>query len=515
MHGFSRFNEDAQRDAQRVSAVPAGPRLNIAQWSRIPAAARPLVDPRDITVGIVHLGLGAFHRAHQAVYTEGAMSASGSVTWGICAASLRTRTVVDELEPQDGLYTVVERGPSTAFRVLAPIRETLFAAQQQDQLIARIAAPSTHVVTVTVTEKGYRHDPVTRRLDFWDVEIQADAAGRPPHTVVGYLVSGLQERRRQDAGPLTVVCCDNLTSNGATLRGLVDDFCSLLPSDNQTALQQWIEESVTFPSTVVDRITPATTAGDRSDVANYLGLDDEGAVVAEPFSQWVLEDNFVAARPAWERAGGIFTSDVTPYESLKLRLLNGSHSALAYLGLLAGFEYVSEFIDVDGVPAFVRALMGEAAATVSPPSSIDVNAYEQRLLQRFANPGLRHRLAQIAIDGSQKLPLRLLATARDARAAGVEPTQSVLGIAAWMRYVTAGHDDAGRPLVVEDPLASRVADAVGEVGDPATIVERLLSLGEMFGDLGDDVTLRNLLVAALAELTGAGALAALRNATVA
>jgi fructuronate reductase len=493
--------------------VPARPRLNIAQWSRIPAAARPLVDPRDLTVGIVHLGLGAFHRAHQAVYTEGAMSASGSVAWGICAASLRSRTVVDELEPQDGLYTVVERGPATAFRVLAPIRETLFAAQQQDQLIARIAAPSTYVVTMTVTEKGYRHDPVTRRLDFWDVEIQADAAGRPPQTVVGYLVRGLLERRRRDAGPLTVVCCDNLTSNGATLRGLVDDFCSLLPAADQPALRSWIAESVAFPSTVVDRITPATTAADRSDVASSLGLDDEGAVVAEPFSQWVLEDNFAAARPAWERAGAIFTSDVTPYESLKLRLLNGSHSALAYLGLLAGFEYVSEFIDVDGVAAFVRALMGEAAATVSGLSSVDVDAYKQQLLQRFANPGVRHRLAQIAIDGSQKLPPRLVATVRDARAGGVEPTGSVLGIAAWMRYVTAGRDDAGRPLVVDDPLASRIADAVGQAGNPVAIVERLLGITEMFGDLGDDVELRESLVAALAELTSAGALAALRNVT--
>ena len=205
-------------------------------------------------------------------------------------------------------------------------------------------------MTVTVTEKGYRHDPVTRRLDLTDAEIRADAAGRPPVTVVGQLVRAMQARQRSNAGPLTVVCCDNLPSNGATLRGLVDDFCSLLPrAQTNRALRSWIDESVTFPSTVVDRITPATTAADRSDVANYLGLDDEGAVVTEPFSQWVFEDNFAAARPAWESAGAVFTSDVSPYESLKLRLLNGSHSALAYLGLLAGYEYVAEFIGVDGV----------------------------------------------------------------------------------------------------------------------------------------------------------------------
>lgn len=364
----------------------ARPRLSVAQWSQIPVAARPLVDPRDLTVGIVHLGLGAFHRAHQAVYTERAMSTSGTTTWGICAASLRHRTVIDELEPQNGLYTVVERGPSTAFRVAAPIRELLYAAQQQDLLISRLAAPATHVVTVTVTEKGYRHDPITRRLDFWDVEIQADAAGRPPHTVVGHLVRGLQARQRHDGSPVTVVCCDNLTNNGTTLRGLVDDFCSILPPAEQSAMRQWINDFVSFPSTVVDRITPATTAADRSDVANYLGMDDEGAVVTEPFSQWVLEDNFVAARPPWEKAGAIFTDDVAPYEALKLRLLNGSHSALAYLGLLAGYEYIAEFIGVEGVVAFVRKLMGEAAATVSAPSGVDVDDYEQRLVQRFANP---------------------------------------------------------------------------------------------------------------------------------
>jgi fructuronate reductase len=487
----------------------------MAQWSYIPAAARPLVDPRDLTVGIVHLGLGAFHRAHQAVYTERAMSASGTTQWGICAAAQRSRTVLDELEPQDGLYTVVERGPTTGFRVFAPIRELLFAASQPDVLTSRIAAASTHVVTVTVTEKGYRHDPVTRRLDLTDEQIRADAAGRPPVTVVGQLVRAMQARHRNNVGPLTVVCCDNLTSNGATLRGLVDDFCSLLPVGDQPVLRSWIDDFVTFPSTVVDRITPATTRADRSEVGDYLGLDDEGAVITEPFSQWVLEDSFAAARPAWESAGAIFTSDVLPYESLKLRLLNGSHSALAYLGLLAGYEYVAEFVEVDGVAAFVRALMGEAAATVSAPSSVDVDDYEQQLLRRFANPGLRHRLAQIAIDGSQKLPPRLVATVRDARAAGVEPVASVLGLAAWMRYVTARHDDAGRQLVIDDPLASRIAEVVGQAGDPVTIVERLLSIAEIFGDLAADAVLRGLLAETLAELTRGGALAAVRNATVA
>ena len=513
--GSSRADEPARCDSWRVSSVPTvpiRPRLSMAQWSRIPVAARPLVDPRDLTIGIVHLGLGAFHRAHQAVYTERAMSASGTTQWGICAVAQRSRRVLDELQAQDGLYTVVERGRSTSFRVFAPIRELVFAALEADLLTSRIAAPSTHVVTVTVTEKGYRHDPVTGRLDLTDSDIQADAAGRPPVTVVGQLVRAMQVRQRNNSGPLTVVCCDNLPSNGVMLHGLVDEFCSLVPTADRSTLQSWIEEFVTFPSTVVDRITPATTATDRNDVANLLGLDDEGAVITEPFSQWVLEDKFAAARPAWESAGAVLTSDVSPYESLKLRLLNGSHSALAYLGLLAGYDYIAEFMAVDGVATFVRLLMREAATTVSVPSSVDVDEYEQQLVQRFANPGLRHRLAQIAIDGSQKLPPRLVATVRDASAAGVEPIANVLGIAAWMRYVTAGRDDAGRPLAIDDPLALRIADAVGRPSDPATVVERLLGITEMFGDLADDVALRGLLVGALTQLTRGGALNALRNA---
>jgi fructuronate reductase len=489
------------------------PRLSIAQWDHIPAAAKPEVDPRQLTVGIVHLGLGAFHRAHQAVYTERAMAASGETRWGSCGVTQRSRAVLDDLAPQDGLYTVVERGATTAFRVRAPLREMLFARGHEAVLIERIAAPSTHVVTLTVTEKGYRHDPGTRRLNTRDEQIQADASGRPPVTVVGQLVRGLQARYRSNGAPLTVVCCDNLTDNGSTLRGLVSDFCGLLPPGEQPALVSWIASNVTFPSTVVDRIVPATTAIDRSDVASFLGMDDEGPVVTEPFSQWVLHDNFAAPRPAWERAGAIFTNDVAPYEALKLRLLNGSHSALAYLGLLAGYEYVDEFLEVDAVMAYVFALMAETIATLTVPAGFDVKVYEQQLVDRFANRGLHHRLAQIATDGSQKLPLRLVGTVNELRALGSEPTLNVLAVAAWMRLVSARHDDAGRILQVDDPLAQRIAAELVGATEPAAVVDRLLGLTEVFGDLGDDATLRGLLVRALEELTRGGALAAVRNAS--
>jgi fructuronate reductase len=483
------------------------PRLSIAHWDQIPAAAKPEVDPRDLTVGIVHLGLGAFHRAHQAVYTERAMAASGESRWGICGVSQRSRSVIDDLQPQAGLYTVVERASSSDYRVRAPLRELLFA--RDAALMQWLAAPSTHVVSLTVTEKGYRHDPATRRLNVDDEEILADAGGRPAATVVGQLVRGLQARYRDSGAPLTVVCCDNLTANGATLRGLVGDFCALLPSDEQSGFVAWIADSIRFPSTVVDRIVPATTAIDRSDVANFLGLDDEGAVVTEPFSQWVIEDDFAAARPGWELAGAIFTDDVAPYEALKLRLLNGSHSAIAYLGLLAGYEYVAEF--VEGNAAYVRALMAEALGSLTVPAGFDVEAYQEQLVERFANQALRHRLAQIATDGSQKLPLRLVGTISQLRAAGGQPVLSVLAVAAWMRLVSARRDDKGRSLRLDDPLELRIVEALGDSAEPAIVVERLLGLHEVFGDLGDDAVLRNLLVAALAELTVGGALATLRN----
>jgi fructuronate reductase len=487
-------------------------RLSIAQWDRIPVAARPPIDPRDLGVGIVHLGLGAFHRAHQAVYTQIAMSVAAETEWAICGVSQRTRRVLDDLEPQDGLYTVLERGPSTACRVLVPLRRLLFAREEQAALLEAIAATATRIITLTVTEKAYRHDPATGRLKASDKQIQLDVAGRPPLTVVGQLVRGLQQRHRDHGAPLTVVCCDNLTNNGATLRSLVTDFCAMLPKSEGRALAEWIADTIAFPSTMVDRIVPATTTTDLLEVRELLDLSDQGAVVAEPFSQWVIEDNFAAARPAWERAGAIFTSDVAPYEAMKLRLLNGPHSALAYLGALAGYEYLAEFMAVDGAAAYALGLMrAEAVPTVSVPADFDIESYEQQLLQRFANPGLRHRTSQIAMDGSQKLPQRLLGTISDRVAAGAEPRLSVLGVAAWMRYMSARCDDAGRPLVIEDPLAERCAGALAGASSPATIVDRLLSIEEIFGDLRDDDVLRRLFTEALDRLTQAGALLSLRE----
>jgi fructuronate reductase len=430
--------------------------------------------PRDVpsSVGIVHLGIGAFHRAHQAVYTEDAGDG-----WGICGITQRSATVAERLAPQDGLYSVLERGPGPASaRVIGAVREVLTGEATAE----RITDPAVKVVSLTVTEKGYRHDPATGRLRGDDPEISLDLAGRPPRTVIGRLVRGLAGRE----APVTVLCCDNLTANGETVRALVEEYCERggirLPCE------------VSFPSTMVDRITPATTREDLDEAERLLGVRDEAVVVTEPFSQWVIEDVFPAGRPAWDSAGAILTGDVAPYEKMKLRLLNGSHSMLAYLG--SGFEYVSEAIDVLGDP--IRHFMDEdASPTLDVPPGFDLAAYKSSLLERFANPALRHRVAQIAMDGSQKLPQRLLGVVRDRLAAGAEPRWAALAVAAWMRHVQTAR-------VLDDPMADLLRTAVAGVDSAEKVVDALLSVTDIFGsELRDSAVFRDLLVEQLARLS--------------
>jgi fructuronate reductase len=493
-------------------------RLNIAALGEFSPEVRPPIDPRSLQIGIVHIGVGAFHRAHQAAYTQQAMALTGESTWAIRGATQRSRDVVDRLRPQDCLYTIVERDATqSTYHINSALRDVVFAAEETESLLRSIADETTHVVTLTVTEKGYRHDPATRRLRTADPEIRADADGRPPRTVVGQLVRGLQMRQRRGSGPVTVVCCDNLPSNGATLRELVDDFVGLLPKVERAGTAAWIADHVAFPSTMVDRIVPATTDDDLRDVAETIGFTDRGAVVTEPFSQWVVEAAFVAPRPRWELAGAVFTDDVGPYETMKLRLLNGAHSALAYLGLLAGYDYVADFVALDDVKNYVQALMDvDVTPTLAVPERFDLARYKHELVTRFANPTLRHRTAQVSMDGSQKLPQRLLGTMRDRRRDGVTPGFATLAVAAWMRFVSARADDEGRPVHVDDPLSARFADAVSHATSATQIVEALLAIHETFGaDIAEDPELKAALIDDLDVLTRFGASAAIRRALLA
>lgn len=486
-------------------------RLSLDTLAGIDPAARPPFDPRAVSVGIVHLGIGAFHRAHQAVYTQGAMAATGDTSWGICGVTQRSRSSVDALAPQDGLFSVLEREDGSArASVIGSVREVIFARESTDVALDRLAAPSTRVVTLTVTEKGYRHEPSTGRLRVDDPEVAADLAGRPPTTVIGQLVRGLQRRRQRDSGPLAIVCCDNLPSNGRTVRGLVEDFVSWLPAAQAAGLREWIGGHVSFPCTMVDRIVPATTAADRTDAARLLGVRDDAVVVAEPFRQWVIEDDFPAGRPAWEADGATFTEDVGSYEEMKLRLLNGSHSSLAYLGSLAGCEFIADAIRAPGFGEYIRALTDvDVTPTLSVPDGFDLATYKEELLGRFANRALRHRTVQVAMDGSQKLPQRLLGVIRDRLAVGAVPRFSCLAVAGWMRYVSAGRSDDGRELPLDDPLAGRLRDAVAGASSPGMVASGLLQVREVFGaDLPAEPVFRSQVTGWLAAVSEHGVAAA-------
>ena len=488
-------------DESPTAARP--PRLSLATLAGAgPEAIRPLVDPRALRIGLLHFGIGAFHRAHQAVFTEIASAATGSDEWGIAASTQRSPAVRDQLSPQDGLYTVLDRGQEgSSLRIIGSVREVIDGGGNPEAVISRIVDPAVRMITLTVTEKGYRRSS-TGGLDLADPLVAADLDGAAPRTAVGQLVRGLQARSLGSGAPVTVLSCDNLVGNGAVLRGLVLEFVSQLPVLEQRPLLDWLETSVRFPSSMVDRIVPATTAEDRAEVLARLQLEDQGTVVAEPFRQWVIEDDFAAGRPAWELAGAVLTADVAPWETAKLRLLNGTHSALAYLGGLRGYRTIAEAIGDADLATVAESLMKQdVIPTLVAPPGLDLEVYAASVLSRFANPALRHTTAQVAMDGSQKLPLRLLGTVRERLAAGAVPHWATLAVAGWMVHVAAGRDRAGQPLVLNDPLAAELQAAVGGASSPPAIVERLLGVRAVFGsDLVEQRAWREDLVGQVAQL---------------
>ncbi|MGZ0146828.1 mannitol dehydrogenase family protein [Kribbella sp. WER1] len=438
----------------------------------------PAVDPKALSVGVVHLGIGAFHRAHQAVVTERAAVATGETRWGITGVSQRSSTVRDQLAPQDGLYSVLERGlGDPSIQVIGSVRDVLTVPEDPEAVVARIADPAVAVVTLTVTEKGYRAAGDGLNLD--DPEIQADLAGRPPRTVVGQLAAALARRDE----PLTILSCDNLVANGPFLRKLVADYFDALGKVPAAF------EASRFPAGMVDRIVPATTDADRDEAARMLGVRDEAVVVAEPFLQWVIENDFAGPRPAWEQGGAVLTADVAPWEQAKLRMLNATHSMLAYLGALRGYETIAEAVRDDELGALARQLMtDDVIPTLTPPDGLDLPAYGETVLERFENPALKHRTRQVAMDGSVKLPVRMLGTVRDRLAAGAEPQTISLAVAAWMVYVLRTPD-------LDDPQAPRLQSAVAGITDPAKLVDALLAVDTVFTpDLRDSTLFRDLLI---------------------
>jgi fructuronate reductase len=433
----------------------------------------PSYDRARIETGIVHFGPGAFHRVHQAWFMEQLLA--GDPRWGICGVSLRNRDVRDALVSQDCLYTLAIRDEATAYQVIGSIREVLFAMEQQSQVLERLAAPATRLVTMTVTEKGYCLAG-DGSLDLAHADILHDLKNpRAPMSLIGYLVEGLARRRAAGLGPFTVISCDNLVDNGAKLaRATVR-----LAAERDAALAKWIESHVAFPRTMVDSITPATTDALKQSVAEVLGVEDRWPVQREAFAQWVVEDRFSSEVPDWARAGVTVTDDVPAYDRAKLRLLNGAHSTLAYVGTQLGYETVAQAMGDEDLAEFLRVLMTEdILPTLKAPRGLDLRLYVESILKRFRNPSIRHQLAQIAWDGSQKLPFRLHGTIQENLAAGRSIERLSIAIAAWMRFVRR---NAQRGVRVTDPLADRLLE-IGRAthGRASSDVPLFLAIDSMF-----------------------------------
>lgn len=421
-----------------------GPKVRQGQYDRTAQAS-----------GIVHLGIGAFHRAHQAWYTEQALR-GGDRDWLITGVSLRSDTVARQMNPQDGLYTVnIRSGSGSEHELIGAVSAVLVGGRDRSAIIERLADKATRIVTLTITEKGY-----CRRGDgSLDPELSGEGSIYP--------LLGEALRRRHDAGfgGLSLLSCDNLADNGTQLGGLIRAWLDR----HDPALIGWFDRECATPSTMIDRIVPATGADDITALQSAIGFEDQAAVFTEPFTQWVITDRFATTRPAWDKVGATLVDDVAPFEQAKLRMLNGAHSALAYLGLLRGHQFVHQAMGDAAILPLVEQLMGEeAASTIQPSAQLDLVSYAADLLARFRNPALNHRLAQIAMDGTQKIPQRWLATAMEREARGLDSPAIRQAMAAWLKHSRGDNgpvDDARSNWLGQLWSAGSWTDAVHQLAD--------------------------------------------------
>ncbi len=479
-------------------------RLSLATLNLLPAGiARPGHDPARLGAGIVHLGLGAFARAHLAAYTAPLLAADPS--WGIAGVSLRRNDTETALAPQDGLYTLAERDGGERLTVMGALAGLATGSGPALDLLTR---PQTRIATLTVTEKAYCRHAATGALDTDDPLIRHDlAAPHTPRSVPGILVEALARRRAAGMAPFGVLCCDNLPANGQSVRRVVAELALL----RDRSLGDFIADSVAFPDTMVDRIVPATTDVDRASIDQALGLTDAWPVLCEGFRQWVIEDRFPQGRPEWEQTGAELVADVGPYETMKLRLLNGAHSSIAYLGQLAGWETVADAVAQPALREHITALMAESATTLQLPAGADATRYASALLGRFANPALRHRTRQIAMDGSQKLPQRLFAPALDRLRAGRTAPRIALGVAAWLHFLRGAADDGTR-LPLDDPHAQRLREAASGAPDALALRDAVLAMaGIVPPSLADHPGFAADVLAAVESLAARGTVATLTN----
>ncbi|WP_049623220.1 mannitol dehydrogenase family protein [Frateuria defendens] len=482
--------------------------LNAATLAQLPdAVAIPAYDRSQLRVGIVHFGVGGFHRSHQAMYLDRLMNAGKALDWGVCGVGVmpEDRLMEQALKAQDGLYTLVIKHADGQWepRVIGSLLDYRYAPDDPEAVIALMADPAVRIVSLTVTEGGYNFHHVTGEFDFGNPDVIHDLAdGAVPRTTFGLITEALARRRRQGVPPFTLMSCDNIEGNGDVARRMFTAFARRKSPE----LGAWMDEHVPFPNAMVDRITPVTTDADREAVRERFGLDDRWPVVCEPFVQWVLEDHFDQGRPPFEEVGVQLVEDVRPYELMKLRLLNASHQALTYFGYLAGYRYAHE---VCQDPLFVGFLLGymneEATPTLAPVPGVDLTDYKHTLIRRFANPQIRDTLARLCAESSDRIPKWLLPVIREQLERGGEIRRAVAVVASWARYAE-GVDEQGQPILVVDRLKEKLqAAARRNRAQPLAFVEDR----DIFGDLVDNPRFVEAYTHTLASLHERGARATL------
>jgi len=468
---------------------------NLAQVANTLTIATPKYDRENTEIGIVHLGPGAFHRAHQAVYTENAMNLSGG-NWGICGVSLRSATAQEILQQQDYLYTLAVLDQNTRYQVIGAMKEILVANQQSAQVIARMSAASTKLVTLTITEKGYCLAS-DGSLDLCHDDIKHDLANpSTPISGIGFIVESLKQRKINGTSAFNVLSCDNVSGNGDKLRSAVLDYAQQL--DN--TLKTWISDNVAFPNAMVDSITPKTESYTIESVSKAINAQDNWPIQREEFSQWVIDNNWRGERPDWEKVGVIFTNDVEGFEKAKLRLLNCLHSTLAYSGSLAGFETVFDATSDEGFYQFITKLaQNEIIGSFEPPTEMAVKDYANEIIQRFLNPSIRHLLAQIAWDGSQKLQMRLLPIIRDNIKRERSTTLLCFSLATWFEFICQA---VKNNIEIIDPMAETFKQTEAMLSDDVVeVVTSYLAIEEIFGtDLLANTTIKNQLIDSLTNI---------------
>ena len=468
----------------------------------------PSYDRSQVTVGIVHFGVGGFHRAHQAMYIDQLMEQGKALDWGICGVGVMPfdLKMKEAMHSQDCLYTLVLKAPDGSWepRIIGSIVQYLYAPDDPEAVIEKMADPATRIVSLTVTEGGYNFSPVTGEFDDTNPAVQADLApGAIPATTFGLITEALVRRRTRGIEPFTVMSCDNIQGNGHMAQKVFTAFARLRDAE----LGDWVADHVQFPNSMVDRITPVTTDEDRAQISQRFGVEDAWPVVCEPFTQWALEDKFTAGRPPFEDVGVQVVPDVVPYELMKLRLLNASHQALCYFGYLAGYRLVHEVAQDQLFANFLLDYMNrEATPTLAPVPGIDLDAYKLKLIERFSNAAVRDTVARLCARSSERIPSWLVPVIRENLAAGRDVRLSAAVVASWARYAE-GVDEQGEPIKIDDQLADTVQRlAAQQRDDPLAFVKNR----ELFGDLATEQGFTEPYLNALNSLHSKGSRATLK-----